>query len=448
MVKIIDKYMNFILSTKPSKLWKVIRFFLHWITLPIKLILIGSLGLYQIIHKTLTSKKRIPTTDIPSIEKKRKYFNKILNSLPILRTNEFESYVNRVPYYSMPDGCNHNPDHQTSRHSTYYFLMNKLGLTNEKMKIATRMFMQGKWLIRGFTKMPYENKVEYNVGSVSGDMLCGLNLAVMSEDDLNENFDHIIASIIENDYALLEGRQPEIGDPGAELYSKLFAQNDYRMERVPMKSSRGMWQPGIETVGAQALTILAALRVAEVKNRNREAGREYRKLLWKYGYGLLSIFPTAYTDKSRGYFNDHNCMIALYVLSKLSKSRWGKLFWKIPMIYVWSLSKHWYNGYFTGLLKECYPESVSTEYINTCLTYLYEFEPDSFAYTDTIETISPVIPVTYADLNADEFSPDIRYDKISKITMKSSKIKTGLGYIASAILLENEPKELLDKHNR
>lgn len=443
MEKIINKYMDFILSTKPSKTWKVLRFFLHWITLPVKLLLIGGLGLFQILHKKYTVKNRVPTTGLPSIETKRKYFNKILSALPLLKTTELESYVNRVPYYSLPNGYNHNPDHQTSRHGTYYFLMNRLERTNEKMKVATRMLMQGKWLVRGFIKNPYQDKVDYNVGSVSGDMLCGLNLAIMAEGEPNENFDHIITAIIENDYALLEGRQPEEGDPGFELYAKLLKQNDYRMERVPMKSARGMWQPGLETVGAQALTVLAALRVAEVKNGNREAGREYRKLLWKYGYGLLSMFPTAYTDSSRGYFNDHNCMIALYALSKLSKSKLGRLFWKIPMVYVWTLSKHWYNGYFTGLLRDCYPESVSKEYVNLCKTYLYENEPDDFAYSDAVESITPMVPVTYAQLNADEFSPDIRHDKVSIPAVGSSKYKTGLGFIASAIMLEDLPKELL-----
>ncbi len=448
MEKIINMYMDYILNTKPSKSWKVLRFFLHWITLPIKLLLIGGLGLYQIIHKKLTVKNRVPLTDVPSIELKRRYFRKVLNALPLLKTTELECYVNRVPYYSIPNGYNHNPDHQCSRHGTYMFLMKKLDLDNEKMRTALQMHMQGKWLCRGFIKNPYESIVNYNVGTVSGDMLCGLNLGIATETIPNENFDILISSIIDNDYALLEGKQPDVGDPGHDLYAKLFKENNYRMEKVSMKSSRGMWQPGLETVGAQALTILASLRLAEIKNGNREAGREYRKLLWKYGYGLLSMFPTAYTDNRRGYFNDHNCLIALWILSKSSKTKLGKLFWKIPMLYVWSLSKHWYNGYFTGLVKDCYPESISQEYIDTCLTYLYEKEPNEYSFTDITEETTKSVPVTYNQLNADEFSPDIRHDLLTTPNDGSPKIKTGLGFISCAILLERSPKDLLETGNR
>jgi hypothetical protein len=277
-------------------------------------------------------------------------------------------------------------------------------------------------------------------------MLCGLNLAILANPQvnmINEKFDHIIAGILENDYALMEGQQPEKDSPGHGLYAKLLKENNYRIEKVPMKSSRGMWQPGLETVGAQALTILAALRVAEVKSGNREAGKAYRKLLWKYGYGLLSIFPTAYTDNQRGYFNDHNCLIALYVLSKTSKSKLGKLFWKIPMLYVWSLSKHWYNAYFTGLVKDCYPESVPKSYIDKCVAYLYEQEPNTFSYADLEKEPTKDIPVSYNNINADEFSPDIRADVINH-QLTNLKIKSGLGFIAAAIMLEDNPKDLLN----
>ena len=446
--KLINKYTEFILGVNPSKSWKVLRFLLHWITIPIKLIAIGSLGTFQIIKKSITSKARPPLANgVPPLYVRQSYFRKILLSLPILRTTEIECYVNRVPYYSVANGYNHNPDHQCSRHSTYYFLMSQLDLQNEKMEIATRMHMQGKWLCRGFIKNPYNTTVDYNVGTVSGDMLVGLNLAIISEKNPNENFDQLIAHIIENDYALLEGKEPDPGDAGYELYKRLLITNSYRPEKVLIKSARGMWQPGLETVGAQALTILSALRVAEIKNGSREAGKHYRKLLWKYGYGLLSIFPTAYIDSRRGYFNDHNCLIALYTLSKLSKSKFGKLFWKIPMIYVWALSKHWYNGYFTGLVKECYPESISQDYINKCLTYLYEMEPKDYSFLNCDERESSLVPVPHNQINADEFTPDVRQDMIGQDTENSLKIKTGLGFLACAIMLEENAKDLLEKNN-
>lgn len=441
MDKILKKYYELILKTQPSKLWKSVRLILHWITIPLKLFIIGGLGLFQILSKSF-KKTRVSLNNNVTISTKRLYFKEVFDNLPLLKTTELESYVNRVPYYTYPNGYNHNSDHHTSRHSTYQFLMNKLGLNNDKIMKTTNMFMQGKYLCRGFVWNPYEDRIDYNVNSVSGDMLCGLNLAILSNSNPNENFDHLVTSIIDNDYALLEGALPR--DFGYDMYSKLLKEASFRPEKVAMKSSRAMWQPGLETVGAQALTILATLRVAEIKNGNREAGKEYRKLLFKYGYGLLSLFPTAYIDKQRGYFNDHNCMIALYVLSKCSKSKLGKFFWKIPMLYTWALSKHWYNGYFTGLVKECYPDSINEKYIKKCINYLYENKPNTFSYDDRVETVTNEQPVTYNDNVNDEFSPDIRHDLISRPRNDDAlKIKTGLGFIACAIMLEKEPKDLL-----
>src|SRR5690606_22888301 len=104
-----------------------------------------------------------------------------------------------------------------------------------------------------------------------------------------------------------------------------------------------------------ALTILASLRIASKVTDSSVCRKEYNNLLWRYGYGLLSLAPTAYIDSQRGYFNDHNCLISLYALFRLADSPLGKLFWALPMVYVWTLSRHWYNGYFTGLVRECIP---------------------------------------------------------------------------------------------
>lgn len=441
--KILKAYSVFILNTNPTKLWKRIRFVLHWLSLPIKLLLIGGLGLFQIILKTTSTPRKISIKNV-SLETKQNFFRKAFICMPILRTTELQGYVPRVSLYEVPNGYNHVSDHQCSRHSTYEFLLRKLGINEEKVSKVTNMFMQNKWLCRGFKWNPYDRAIKYNVSTTSGDMLCGLNLALLDRNLPCENFDILVSNIIENDYALLEGASPDVEDYAYDLYQSELKKNSYREESVKLKSARGMWQPGLETVGAQALTILSTLRLCEVKNGNREAGKEYRKLLYKYGYGLLSIFPTAYTDKQRGYFNDHNCMISLYVLSKCSKTRLGKLFWKIPMVYVWLLSRHWYNGYFTGLLKDCYPNFVSKSYIDQCINYLYEESPNEFVCEEKTEELTKDTPVPY-NLNVhDEFSPDTRYDKrIKDSNANGNKFKTGLGFIACAIMLEDNPKELI-----
>ena len=215
--------------------------------------------------------------------------------------------------------------------------------------------------------------LERNFGSVSGDMLIGFSLgmlnlrpesaqtvdssgSVMFNDGANaslkERFDEMLSAIVENDYALLEGRRPEDGDINQAMWDRIEKENEKLIVKKKMKSIRGMWQPGIETVGAQALTVLCALRVGDKILGAAYAKREYRKLLFRCGYGLLSLFPTAFTKKQRGYFNDSNCMVALYILSKLADGKMGKFFWKMAMKYVWALSNKWYNGYFTGLLND------------------------------------------------------------------------------------------------
>jgi hypothetical protein len=441
----IRAYQKFILNIKPNTTWKVVRFLLHWITLPLKLIAIGGLGITQIILKSF--KKQRPVPEMPSRTAAYLDFRQVFLNLPVLKTEDVELYVNRVPFNQIPTRSNYNTDHQCSRHATYAFLMNKLGKYNSRIDAAVAEHIQPGYLCRGWKLNPYEDQMMYNVSTVSGDMLCGLNLAMLGKpgDWLKEKYDQLITDIIQHDYSLLEGGTPDKGDYEREVWDEQMAIVKYP-EGVRMKSSRGMWHPGLETVGAQALTLLSSLRVADKKLGSPLAKSEYKKMLWLYGYGLLSIFPTAYTDKQRGYFNDHNCLIALYTLSKLADNSLGRLFWKIPMVYVWLLSRHWYNGYFTGLVKDCYPEVISQKYVDKCIAYLYENQPRIHGYIGggITKPISEV-PVTYNDLGEDEFSPDIRQDEKRILADESSKIKTGLGWFACAVMLDPKGvKEFLD----
>lgn len=443
----INIYSRFILNLNPSKLWKTVRFILHWLTLPIKLLMIGSLMAYQIISKSFKTGRPVPPT--PDLDTRRSHFKHVFDRLPLYNTNELTLYATRVPYYSVPNGSNHNPDHQCARHSTFSFLMSKLGIKSDKIEKATWMHMHGQWLARGYSWGP--DGISFNASTTSGDMLCGLNLAVLNSTDqmVKEKYDQLVTHIINNDYSLLEGASPDKDEPAYEMYQKLLKNANLRPEAVRMKSARGMWQPGLETVGAQALTVLSALRLAEKKCANREAGKAYRKLLWKYGYGLLSIFPTAYIDKQRGYFNDHNCLVALYTLSKLSDSTAGRIFWKIPMYLVWSLSKHWYNGYFTGLLNDAHPGTVSPRYISDCLAFLYENRPRSYGFDLNTDIQTKIVtieeqPVTFNLLPEDEFSPDVQMDKSVTKFEENYKTKAGLGFISCAIMLEDSPKRLLE----
>lgn len=440
----VNRYIQFLLrTTSPTKTWQITRFILHWLTLPVKVIVIGSLGTFQIIRNLFKKQQNVPK--LPSLENKKAYFQKVLERLPVWQLDHSKVYVSRVPYYNIPTGDNHNPDHQCLRQGTFIFAMNRLGKYEESMGVGLARHIQTKWLCRGFKLNKYDQEMQFNAGTTSGDMLIGMTLGLSELDrDSNwqvfEKYDHLIANIIEHDYAVLEGSMPDLEDVGRPVWDELYKKVAQCPELVTMKSERGMWQPGAETAGAQALTILCALRLAEKRNGNRDAGEHYKKLLWKYGYGLLSLFPTAYTEKRRGYFNEHNCISALYVLSKFSDNRMGKLFWKIPMVYVWLLSRHWYNGYFSGLLNAAHPGTLNQSYLDKCIAYLYQYEPNTFHNTNGTSIKSNLVPVPYNQLPSDEFSQEVSQDLKSE---GGEPVKTGLGFIATAILLEKNPKILL-----
>lgn len=426
-----------LLNPNPPKWWKTLRFLLNWITIPLKLLLIGGLGLYQIIYHKLFTEKRNPVPEHWVID-----VDELMKNLPVYDNGHLKCYVNRTLVSQPITGNNHNTDHQCSRHGTYAFIMNKLGVERDaSIDKGVYSHIQGKYLCRGYTTDGL-----YNARTTSGDMLCGLNLAMLDtkNDVLKDRYDLLIKGIIENDYSLLEGARP--ADDETELcaiYDKALIEAGMRPEHVKMKSARGMWQPSVENVGAQALTLLASLRIGDVKLGNLDARREYKNMLWKHGLGLLSIFPTAYIDSRRGYFNDHNCLVSLYVLSKLSTNKWGKLFWKIPMIYVWMLSKHWYNGYFTGLLFDAHPELLKKrknyEYLQECMSYLQE--P---SISDVIkrpvnyktEFLTNEVPVSLKTIREDEFYPDMGHNIISSETDGNTEYyRTGLGYLASVTMV-------------
>lgn len=440
-------YFKLITNTSPGPVWKTIRFFLHWASLPLKLILIGGIGLFKIAQKSLVAKKR-PSKGPVDLETKRKYFKKIWDALPVYSSNTLSFYTNRVPYYSYPNATNHNTDHQCSRHGIFSFLLSRLKLQSDKVDKGTRMFMSGHFLSRGYFYHPVEQHWMYNTQSISGDMLLGLNMAVLNSNDdfILEKFDQLVDGIIENDYGLREAQTPYENDITLDIWKEALAKvKDPSL--VKMKSGRAIWAPGLETAGAQALTILATLRLAEKKTGNANAKKHYRKLLYKYGYGLLSLFPTTYLDFQRGYFNEHNCMNALYILSKLSDNKFGKIFWRLAMTYVWALSKHWYNPYHTGLMMDAHPGSIKEEYRQECENLLYTEEPRDYGYLTANTKFDDLEPVPYNHLYEDEYSPEDPQNRRIVIADEKNKIKTGLGFLACAIMIEKNPGVLIEKND-
>lgn len=440
-MNLIEKYNELVLNTKPSPRWQKIRFAIHWITLPIKLALIGGLGITQIILKSIFTKKR-PVANIKIDLYLQKDLKRIMQTLPVLKGYESELYVNRVRVTEVPNGHNHNTDHQCSRQGTYVFLKRKLGLNVDEAENSLAMHMWRKWLKRGFKQNPVGETVD-NIQNTSGDMLIGLCLGMLdsTHPGLRDGYYELIHSIIDNDFALLAHDIPDKNEPGYDMYMRKYEACGENPNLVDMKSYKGRWEPGLDIVGAQALTLLAALRIGDKVVGAQDAKKMYQVVLKKYGYGLLSLFPTAYIDSKRGYFNDHNCMVALYILSKLADTKFEKFIFKFAMRYVHALSRHWYNGYFTGLLEDAYPGTVSQEYINKCKAYLYEEAPRTWGYDNgSVQQVEKLEPVKFNQIAEDEFAPDCG---LNKSVVSGNQVRTGLGFMAHAILLEKDPKKLL-----
>lgn len=431
---------HLLLNTKPHKIWKIIRFFLHWGSLPIKLILIGALGIFQIVKYSIKSKRLPCPNDDFNIS-----YKDVWSKLPTLEHEQYRLYLPRQPFELPLNGRHHNPDHQTSRHGTYAFLCSKNQLCDYKTVEGLNKFILGDYLCRGFNISDI-GEIKYNTSSVSGDMLSGLSLAIneIENDILNFNYEKLINSIIKNDYSLKEFDFPMEDDAKIlpEIYKERLIEANFDKFNVNMKSNRATWSAGLETVGAQALTLLAALRLNQIKNKDINSGKHYKKLLWKYGYGLLSLFPTAYIDSRRGYFNEHNCIMALYILAKNAKYRW---FWFIPMLYTWALSKHWHNLYFDGLFLDSFPEMkhIIKNHIIRSIDYLKEVNSSDEMIkrnSNVTEIKSDHHPVTLRKIYDDEFYPDIRRDVYILKQNDNNFHYSGLGFFADLTmknLIEN-----------
>jgi len=430
-------YQKFILRTNPSILWKVIRYILHIITIPLKLFTIGFNSLLMVVFHLNFLKKRVVPNE--SSDEDRKFIlNYVYKQLPIYENEEIQLYTNRVPVNIQPDGENHNPDHQCSRQGTYSFLMNTVDKGNDKIIHALKRHLWKHVLLRG-----YKQDGSYNVDTVSGDMLIGLSLGMLNlpkdsdmSSEIRDSFDELLHGIIENDYALTEQRDlGPIEDPiESELWNEELKKVGMRPEKVRIKSSRAMFQPGLETVGAQAITLLSALKIGDKIVGSSYAKKEYKKLIWYYGYGLLSLFPTTFIPSKRAYFNDHNCIVAAYILAKLATNKVSQWYWTLVVKYVWRLSKPYYNPYFTGLMLDLDPDSISNEYHKECLSYLYEELPKVNSEYGTLR--KPLeYPVKYNDQERDEFYVDTAPGIVDTI---QGKYRSGLGFLAGAIMLEPE----------
>jgi hypothetical protein len=423
---VLNKYLNFITQihydfvtekfTIP-KWWIVTRFILHWLTLPIKLFIIWLLLIYDIVYQYIFYHIKLFYIDT-NIYKLKILFNR----LPVLTGVYSALYVNRVPLSQIPDGKNHNTDHQAARQGVYTFLLKRL---NQDWSKAVNTL--GDHLHQQFGCIRGYNVKEYNTSDVSGEQLLNLCFGV-----------HEIP---------LRTDDEEEAKPGLIITEKLelaiyaILKNDYALSvKMHEKSKRGMFQPGLETVGAQALVILAILKFGLVKLRLRDVAPYYNSLMWKYGYGLLALFPTAWLPFKRNLSNDVNCMTAAYLLAKLSENRLSKLYWTLVMFNIWLLSFKTYNAYITGMLNEIAPWLLTKSYIKKCQAHLNETDLSGIGYYK-FKSNKPF--VKHSEWVDGEFLPEEGINDFAD--PEREPYHSGLGPLAALVLINPEATKQLSE---
>jgi hypothetical protein len=129
----------------------------------------------------------------------------------------------------------------------------------------------------------------------------------------------------------------------------------------------------------EALEHLAAVWLSAVKCREPVAIAEFKRLV-SLGYPSFGLVPTSKDVRS--------AIRSIYILANLETFK--KDYWKNTMVYLWYLSKHEYNCFYTGLLLDAYPELLRHEKYKNHLLKCIEFLRE-----EDIETMSPENTLNY-----------------------------------------------------
>lgn len=451
---------RYVLKTiKPNKLWKTIRFVLHWISLPLKVSKNLILGVFTRIVALSSKKRTISSVNYKQLDLRQQYFNSLLKKLPVLKGSGLKVYAPRVPLDKPTNGSTHVSQNQTKLQALLVFLSSELGIHDEQLVNGLTNSFLGGFLTNGFT-VNSENKAVNNIQSADDLLLSSVSLAIATlnvkkmssnveidgekyvplsgvEFVLREKYEILILKIFEDyDMSFLEGATPE-DETAKKLFKELIKQSEGDVNLIMMKSHLGMFQPGLELSSKNALAILAALKVTGVKLRSIAARKYYNKLLWKYGYGILGAF----TNPKEKNLSE---MLSLYTLSLLSTNFLGKLYWRLAMKWTWGHTKHKYNALFTGLLNKSHEKAVSQKYLDTCRANLYEEEPRNYGFNtvgSVVANKTKEYPVKYNNSFESEFMES--QDLVVNLDIVDERVKTGLGWLLQALVLEEDPKKLL-----
>jgi hypothetical protein len=339
-----------------------------WILLPIKILAV--IPFYLIIQVRNFSKKKNNRYWKDGASPVRNHWDIVLDLMsksPIIKTTSHSLYVNRAPITRKLDGQNHETAHQCMRQGLWVNLSNRIsGKANHSEVLALEAHFNFE-LSRGY-KISQDGKLsEFNFDNVSGDMLAGWCMGYLgAKADLAYSTIRLAEHLVRYKGLLSNGK----------ISTKANFKPGFQFEKSVSPLP----------VGAQNLTYLAVLKCAlDAYKGYGKLDREILKLnscwrikieYWLRFYVYLDfltvLMPTVSIWFKRAYNNDNCCMQFAYVCGSLS-SGFEKKIYQASILYTWSLSWPWLNGFFSGMAKDL-TGLISDSYMKRCQKYAEDFD--------------------------------------------------------------------------
>jgi len=321
---------------------------------------------------------------------------------PVYKSNHHHLYVCKVPFDQKPNGMNHNSDHSGLRNGVYLSIMKKIGIVNDDMIRSQNSHYDAckDEFHRGYYVHEDGSLEHHSYNPVSGDVAVGHCFAYIHQRDHMElDMASIAYHCIKNQGFLTAGKISTVAN------------------FIPGIQGKPSETPVV--VGAQNITYLAVVRSGmDAVKRLDPAMRKFRglpsygyfawhyyKRLFIYGAFISVMFPTVGVWWRRSYNNDAICMMAAFILYKLSSNRLEKLIYGISGFYIWSLSWPWLNGFFSGLLREMLKKFPSEKYMSRCLLWAIDLAEVKYGSVGPKEKSSEW-PIDPKRLEFDEFAPE------------------------------------------
>lgn len=375
---------------------------LTWLLMPVKILALLLLWTVQQARNFYVPKNprywnqtTDPYTDTDLAEAAARLYGRA----PVHVEDYINLYALRISPGIKPTGFNHNTDHMASRQGVWVGVLQELGFATPSKHAANvlRRCVHGMELFRGYHIVSGKPR-NYNQQPVSGDMLIGFCMGYLYHP---------------------ERMAPEMIALGWNLLEHKGLTNHGTI------SKRANFRPGINRsvapvpVGAQDITYLCGLRCAlhaaekygavtnETNLLTKSLRREYRIRFWLYGGFLTCLMPTAGIWFKRGYNNDNVCIESGFILRQLVSNWFERTTFTCSVLWCWSLSWPWLNGYFTGLcMAATKGKAPGADYCRRAGRYAVDFSNTFTSVYISKESPAPYWPLDVTMRNAGEFLCD------------------------------------------